>query len=49
MSVPYPKGGEGGWTCVKDHTVYEKDDYKDIRLHWFGYKLFEEEEGGGAG
>ena len=23
MSVPYPKGGGWGWTCVKDHIIHE--------------------------
>ena len=48
MSVPYPKGGSNFWTCVKDHTINEKDYYKDIGLCGFDYKLFEEEEGGGT-
>ena len=32
MSVPHPKGGGVVWTCVKDHIVDEKEDYKDIGL-----------------
>ena len=47
VSVPHPKGGAIVWTCVKDHIIDEKEDYKDIRLRGFDYKLFEEEEGGG--
>ena len=47
MSVPHPKGGATVWTCVKDHIIDEKEDYKDIGLCGFDYKLFEEEEGGG--
>ena len=43
VSVPHPKGGEIVWTCVKNHIIDEKEDYKDIRLHGFDYKLFEEE------
>ena len=41
MTVPHPKGGAIVWTCVKDHIIYEKEDYKDIGLHGFSYKLFE--------
>ena len=48
MSVPHPKGGAIVWTCVKDHIIDEKEDYKDIGLRGFDYKLFEEEEGGGT-
>ena len=47
MSVLHPKGGKIVWTCVKDHVIDEKEDYKDIGLCGFDYKLFEEEEGGG--
>ena len=36
------------WTCVKDHIIDGKDDYKDIGLRGFDYKSFEEEEGGGT-
>ena len=46
MSVSHPKGGSIVWTCVKDHIIDEKEDYKDIGLRGFDYKLFEEEEGG---
>ena len=48
VSVPHPKGGEIVWTCVKDHIINEKEDYKDIGLRGFDYKLSEEEEGGGT-
>ena len=48
MSVPHPKGGAIVWTCVKDHIIDEKEDYKDIGLRGSDYKLFEEEEGGGT-
>ena len=48
MSVPHPKGGAIVWTCVKDHIIDEKEDYKYIGLRGFDYKLFEEEEGGGT-
>ena len=46
MSVPHLKGGTSFWTCVKDYIIDEKEDYKDIGLSGFDYKLFEEEEGG---
>ena len=45
-SVPHPEGGKSFWTCVKDNITEEKDQYKAIGLHGFGYKLFKEEEGG---
>ena len=48
VSVPHTKGGTIVWTCVKDHIIDEKEDYKDIGMRGFGYKLFEEEEGGGT-
>ena len=48
MSVPHPKGGTIVWTCVKDHIIDENEDYKEIGLRAFDYKLFEEEEGGGT-
>ena len=35
-------------TCVKDHIIDEKEDYKYIGLRGFYYKIFEEEEGGGT-
>ena len=38
MSVPNPKGGAIFWTCVKDHIIDEKEDYKDIGLRGFDYK-----------
>ena len=47
MSVPHTKGGAIVWTCVKDHIIDEKENHKEIGLHGFDYKLFEEEEGGG--
>ena len=28
VSVPNPKGGTIVWTCVKDHIINEKEDYK---------------------
>ena len=34
-------------TCVKVHIIDEEEDYKDIGLHGFDYKLFCEEGGGG--
>ena len=47
VSVPHPKGGKSVWTCVKDHIIEEKKDYKNIGLHVFDYSLFEEKKGGG--
>ena len=41
VSVPHPKGGHTVWTCVKDNTIEEKEEYEAIRLRGFGYKLFE--------
>ena len=38
VSVLYPKGGAIVWTCVKDHIIDEKEDYKDIGLRGFDYK-----------
>ena len=32
VSVPHPKGVVIVWTCVKDHIINEKEDYKD---RWF--------------
>ena len=48
MSVPHPKGGGIVWTCVKDHTTDEKEQYEAIGLRGFDYKLSEEEEDGGT-
>ena len=47
VSVPHPKGGTIVWTCVKDHVIDEKEDYKEIRLCGFAYSFFGEKEGGG--
>ena len=47
VSVPHPKGGKIVWTCVKDHVIEEKEDYKEIGLRGFDYSLFEEKKGGG--
>ena len=33
---------------MNDHTINEKEQYEDIGLRGFYYKLFEEEEGGGT-
>ena len=38
VTVPHPKGGAIFWTCVKDHIIDEKEDYKDIGLRGFDYK-----------
>ena len=46
MSVPHPKGGTIVWTCVKDHEIDEKEDYKEIGICGFDYSLLEEKEGG---
>ena len=40
VSVPHSKGRSIFWTCVKDHINHEKEDYKDIGLRGFYYKLF---------
>ena len=48
VSVSHTKGERIVWTCVKDHTIQEKEQYKAIGLCGFDYKLFEEEEGGGV-
>ena len=32
---------------MKDHVIDEQEDYKEIGLRGFDYKLFEEDEGGG--
>ena len=47
VSVPHPKGGKIVWTCVKDHVIEEKEDYKEIGLRGFDCSLFEGEKGGG--
>ena len=47
MSVPHPKREAIIWTCLKYHSIDEKEDYKYIGLRGFDYKLSEEEEGGG--
>ena len=48
MSVPHHKWGAIVWTCVKDHIIDGKEDYRYIGLSEFDYKLFEEEDGGGT-
>ena len=48
VSVPHPEGGNIVCIYVKDHIIEEKEQYKAIRLRGFGYKLFEEEVGGGV-
>ena len=42
VSVPHPKVGKIVWTCVKDHVIEEKEDYKEIGLRGFDYSLFDE-------
>ena len=41
MAVPHPKRGNIVCTCVKDNIIEEKEDYADIGLHVFDYKLSE--------
>ena len=41
VSVPHSKGGIIVWNFAKYHIVDGKEDYKDIGLRGFGYKLFE--------
>ena len=45
--MPHPKGGKIVRTCVKDHVIEEKEDYKEIGLCGFDYSLFEQKKGGG--
>ena len=40
VSVTHPKGGNIGWTCVKDNITERKEDYKAIGIRGFDYKLF---------
>ena len=47
VSVPHTKLGTIVWTCVKDHVIDEKEDYKYIGLRGFDYSLFYGKEGGG--
>ena len=42
MAVLHPKGGRIFWTCVKDNSIVKKEDYEDIGICGFDYKLFEE-------
>ena len=37
--VTHTKGGTIVWTCVKDHIIDEKEDYKEIGLRGFDYSL----------
>ena len=48
VSVPHPKGGTIVWTCVKDHVIDEKEDYKEIGIRGFDYSLFEKKIGWGG-
>ena len=36
------------WKCVGDNIIAEGDKYKEIGLHGYYYKLFEEEEDEGT-
>ena len=45
--MPHPKVGTIVWTCVKDHVIEEKEDYKEIGLRGFNCSIFEKKEGGG--
>ena len=47
MSVPHLKAVNIVWTFVNNNIIDENDQYKDIGLCEFGYKLSEEEEEGG--
>ena len=47
VSVPHPEGGTIFWTGLKDHIIDENEDYKEIGLRGFDYRLFEEGEGRG--
>ena len=42
VSVPHTKWGTIVLTCVKDHVIDKKEDYKEIGLRGFDYSLFEE-------
>ena len=44
VTVTHPKGGGVVWTCAEDNIIEEKQEYREIVLHGFYYKLFEEEE-----
>ena len=46
--ILHPKVGVMFGTSVKVHIIDEEEDYKDIGLHGFDYKLFCEEGGGGT-
>ena len=41
VSVPYPKGENIVWNCVKDNIINGKYQYTFIGLSGFDYKLFE--------
>ena len=41
VAIPYPKGGGVDWTCVKYYITKEIQDYEDIGIRGFAYKLFE--------
>ena len=45
--MPHPKGDKIVWTCVKDHVIEKKENYKEIGLRGFDYSLFKEKKGGG--
>ena len=48
VSVSHPKGGNIVWTCVKDHIIKEKDQYRTIGLRGYDYRIFKDEEGKGV-
>ena len=48
MSVLHPERWNIVWNVLKDNITKERDQYKDIGLCGFDYKLVEEEEGGGV-
>ena len=48
MTVPHPKWGKFFLTFVEGDIIGVKENYREIRLGGFDYKLFEEEEGVGG-
>ena len=48
VAVTHTKGLGFVWTFVEDSVVGEKEEYREIGVRGFDYKLFQEEEGGGV-
>ena len=48
VSIPYLRGGDFFWTCVKGNIIEGKDQYESIVIRGFDYKLSKEEYGGGV-